>query len=114
MPPEGAVFSRRGPPGSTAKAATLFEPGLTARTVRPLSVTVTAPWDARPPPVPIPPAKTLPAGLSEPLAAFEIEYAAPTAERSPAVAAAANARRALQIAREKSRRFTVLPPESRN
>jgi hypothetical protein len=43
MPPDGAVFSSSGPLWRTAKAATPFEPGLTASTVLPWSVIVTAP-----------------------------------------------------------------------
>jgi hypothetical protein len=62
------VLSSCGPSGPTAKAATLFEPGLTANTLRPLSVTVTALWEASLPPAPGPPAETLPAGVSEPSA----------------------------------------------
>ena len=67
-PPDGAVFRSSGPSWRTANAATLFEPGLTARIVWPWSVSVTAPCEASPPSVPSPPADTLPAGVSAPSA----------------------------------------------
>ena len=66
MPPDGAVFNSSGPSFSMRNAETLFEPGLTARTVWPSSFSVTAPCEARPAPVPSPPVGTDPAGVSEP------------------------------------------------
>ena len=59
------------PSESRARAETLFEPGLTARTVFPSSVRVTAPCEARPAPVPSPPVGTEPAGVREPSAERE-------------------------------------------
>ena len=68
VPPLGAtsVSVRLAP--FTAKVETLLLPPLTTKSQRPLSLSVTAPWLPRLPPVPVPPVATLPAGVRAPSA----------------------------------------------
>ena len=68
-PPEGTLPSSFGARWPTRNAETLSEPALTAYSVRPSSLSSTAPWRPPRPASPAPPVANVPAGVSDPSAA---------------------------------------------